>query len=110
MTTDTTVELTPEQWVERCNSLAPLVAQYRDEAEFERHLPEPVVEAMREQELFCTWMPKSLGGHELTIETSVMIMEALSRLDGSVGWNSMISSNHSILWSHIEHDLSLIHI
>jgi alkylation response protein AidB-like acyl-CoA dehydrogenase len=106
MTTDTTVELAPEQWVERCNSLAPLVAQYRDEAEFERHLPAPVVEAMRERELFCTWMPKSLGGHELTIETSVMIMEALSRLDGSVGWNSMISSNHSILWSHIEHDVA----
>jgi alkylation response protein AidB-like acyl-CoA dehydrogenase len=106
MTTNTSIELTPEQWVDRCNSLAPLVAQYRDEAEFERHLPMPVVEAMRELELFCTWLPRSLGGHELTIETSVRIMEALSRLDGSVGWNSMISSNHSILWSHIAHNVA----
>jgi alkylation response protein AidB-like acyl-CoA dehydrogenase len=66
----------------------------------------PIVEAMRELELFCTWLPKSLGGRELPIETSVLIMEALSRLDGSVGWNSMISSNHSILWSHVTHDVA----
>jgi alkylation response protein AidB-like acyl-CoA dehydrogenase len=106
MPTETTVELTPEQWVERIHSIAPLVAQYRDEAESGRHLPMPVVQAMRDLDLFCTWMPKSLGGHELTIETSVIIMDELSRLDGSVGWNSMISSNHSILWSHVAHDVA----
>jgi alkylation response protein AidB-like acyl-CoA dehydrogenase len=90
-----------DEWVERARSLAPLVAQYCDEAEQLRHLPRPLVEAMRERGLFCFWLPNSLGGPELSIEACVRVMEELSRQDGSTGWNSMISTNHSILWSHI---------
>jgi alkylation response protein AidB-like acyl-CoA dehydrogenase len=96
MTTAQTDEL-----VGRARSLAPLVQQHRDEAEQIRHLPEPLVQAMRERGLFCFWLPNSLGGPELSIEACILVTEELSRQDGSVGWNSMISSNHSILWSHL---------
>jgi alkylation response protein AidB-like acyl-CoA dehydrogenase len=104
MTRDATLRLSAEQWVERARSLAPFVEKYRDQAETERRLPDEVATAMRERNLFCLWLPRSLGGPELPIATVVQIMEELSRQDGSVGWNSMISSNHSILWSHIEHE------
>jgi alkylation response protein AidB-like acyl-CoA dehydrogenase len=56
--------------------------------------------------LFCLWLPKSLGGPELSIETVVNVMEELSRQDGSAGWNSMISNNHSILWAHLPHEVT----
>jgi alkylation response protein AidB-like acyl-CoA dehydrogenase len=101
MTMDAAVHLSAEQWVERARTMAPLVERYRDQAEEQRHLPPELVEPMRERGLFSLWLPRSLGGPELPIETAILVMEELSRQDGSVGWNSMISTNHSILWSHI---------
>ena len=77
----------------------PLVEKYRDEAETGRHMPLPLADAMRECGLFALWTPASLGGPELTVEAVVRVMEELGRLDGSVSWNSMISTNHSVLWS-----------
>ncbi|HLF72037.1 MAG TPA: acyl-CoA dehydrogenase family protein [Dehalococcoidia bacterium] len=104
MTSQPTVQQDQREWIERARSLEPLVERQRDEAEQQRHLPLPLADAMRERGLFSLWLPKSLGGPELTIETSVLVMEELSRQDGSVGWNSMISGNHSILWAHVAHD------
>jgi alkylation response protein AidB-like acyl-CoA dehydrogenase len=101
MTMDATLRLSAEQWVERARSLAPIVEGYRDQAEIDRHIPPEISDAMRERNLFCLWLPRSLGGPELPVATVVQVMEELSRQDGSVGWNSMISTNHSILWSHI---------
>ena len=87
------------EWIERARSLGPLVEKYRDEAENGRHMPLPLADAMRECGLFALWTPASLGGPELTVEAVVRVMEELGRLDGSVSWNSMISTNHSVLWS-----------
>src|SRR4029079_15462706 len=98
MTSSTTLI---DEWIERASSLAPLVEAHRDESDALRYLPDPVVAAMREGGLFCLWLARSLGGPQLPVEACVRVMEALGRLDGSVGWNSMISNNHSILWAHL---------
>jgi alkylation response protein AidB-like acyl-CoA dehydrogenase len=92
-----------QEWVERARVLAPVVEQYRDEGEEQRHLPKPVVQAMRQAGLFSLWMPRALGGAQVDIETSVRVTEELSRQDGSVGWNSMIAGNTSLLWGYIAH-------
>src|SRR5436190_14308502 len=84
-------------WLEKAQALAPLVAQYRDQAEAERRLPRPLFETMRDQGFFGLWTPRSLGGGEVSLETAVRVTEELSRLDGSVGWNVMIAGNTSIL-------------
>ena len=89
------------EWVERARALAPLVEQYRDEGEAQRHLPKPVAGAMRRAGLFSLWLPVGLGGPGVSIETSVQVTEELSRQDGSVGWNSMIAGNTSVLWAFI---------
>lgn len=106
MATDAATRLDSREWVERARSLAPVVAQYRDEMETQRHMPLPLADAMRERNLFSLWFPRALGGPELSVETEVLVMEELGRLDGSVGWNSMISTNHSILWAHLAHDVA----
>jgi indole-3-acetate monooxygenase len=90
-----------EAWLQLARGLAPLVAQHRDEGETLRHLPAPLAKAMRDAHLFSLWLPKELGGPGLDIETSVLVTEELSRQDGSVGWNSMIAGNTSILWAYI---------
>jgi len=90
--------------VERAQALAPLVERYRDEGEQQRRLPAPVAQAMRDAHLFSLWMPRALGGAQVDIETSVRVTEALSRQDGSAGWNSMIAGNTSVLWGYIPHE------
>jgi indole-3-acetate monooxygenase len=90
-----------QHWVARVHDLAPLVEEYRDEGERQRRLPQPLFQAMREAGLFSLWVPGRLGGAEVDIETSVRVVEALSRLDGAVGWNVMIAGNTSILWANL---------
>ena len=94
--------MSADEWVERARALAPLVLRYRDQGERERKLPRPVFQAMREAGLFSLWVPQSLGGAETDVETSVRVVEELSRQDGAVGWNLMIAGNTSILWSNLE--------
>ena len=90
-----------DQWLERVKGLAPLVEQYRDAGEEQRRLPQPLFEAMRAAGLFSLWVPSSIGGAETDVETSVRVVEELSRLDGAVGWNVMIAGNTSILWASL---------
>jgi len=91
-----------EALLERARALAPLILEYRDQAEAERRLPKPLAAAMRDAHLFSLWLPPGLGGPGVDIETSVLVTEELSRQDGSVGWNSMIAGNTSILWAYVE--------
>ena len=93
-------------WLDRVRALAPLVEQYRDESEHERRLPQPLFVALRDAGLFSLWVPRNLGGVEVDVETSVRVVEELSRLDGAVGWNVMIAANTSILWANLEHHVA----
>ena len=90
-----------DDWVDRVHALAPLVEQYRDAGERQRRLPQPLAAALREAGLFGLWVPRNLGGAEVDVETSVHVVEELSRLDGAVGWNVMIAGNTSILWANL---------
>ena len=89
------------EWLERVRDLTPLVEQYRDEGERDRRLPQPLFSAMRDAGLFSLWVPRNLGGAEVDVETSMLLVEELSRLDGAVGWNVMIAGNTSILWANL---------
>jgi alkylation response protein AidB-like acyl-CoA dehydrogenase len=66
--------------------LAPLIAEHRDEFDRQRRLPEPVFEALADAGLFRLWLPKALGGPELSPFEFMRVVEAASALDGSVGW------------------------
>ncbi len=88
MTTHTTGKTSA--WVERARALAPLVAQWRDAGEQERHIPRPLFEALRDAGVFRMSVSKAVGGAEVDEETMLQVIEGLSRQDGSVGWNVMI--------------------
>lgn len=57
-----------------------------------RRLPLPLVDPLRRLGAFRMAVPRAYGGLELDPMTQVRVVEELSRLDGSVGWCSMISS------------------
>src|SRR5919109_5395046 len=99
MTTHTAVKTS--EWVERARALAPVVAQWRDAGEQERHLPRPLFEALRDAGVFRMSVSKAIGGAEVDDETVVQVIEELSRQDGSVGWNVMIASGAAIAASYL---------
>jgi alkylation response protein AidB-like acyl-CoA dehydrogenase len=99
MTTNTAVKTS--EWVERARALAPVVAQWRDAGEQERHVPRPLFEVLCDAGVFRMSVAKAVGGAEVDEETIVQVIEELARQDGSVGWNVMIGSGTAIIASYL---------
>jgi alkylation response protein AidB-like acyl-CoA dehydrogenase len=66
--------------------LAPLIHERRREFDQLRRLPDDVVEALADAGLFRLWLPRAIGGPELSPLEFMSIVEAASAIDGSVGW------------------------
>ena len=99
MTTNTAIKTS--EWVERAQALAPIVEQWRDTGEQERHMPRPLFEALRDAGVFSMSAPKAVGGAEIDEVTVLQAIEELARQDGSVGWNVMIASGAAIAASYL---------
>src|SRR6266404_3699409 len=72
--------------LEKIWSLAPLVEQHRDALDRERRLPKPIFNAVVDADLLRLWVPKGLGGPELSPLDFMQVVEAVSELDASIGW------------------------
>jgi indole-3-acetate monooxygenase len=82
----------------RLEALAGIVADTRACYDADRRLPAAVYEAMAEADLFRLLAPGKFGGAELPLVALFDVVEAASRLDGSVGWivaNGAIMSRHA---------------
>jgi alkylation response protein AidB-like acyl-CoA dehydrogenase len=66
--------------------IAPLVRERRGAFDQLRRLPDDVFEALADAGLFRLWLPRAMGGPELSPFEFMSIVEAASALDGSVGW------------------------
>ena len=55
-------------------------------------LADGVVSWMIEQKLFKLFVPKALGGLELSLSEAVRIYDALAAIDGSLGWQAQIGA------------------
>jgi alkylation response protein AidB-like acyl-CoA dehydrogenase len=73
-------------------ALAPQIIAEREQLEAERRLPPSLVTAIAEAGLFRLWLPTGLGGEEIEPERLLQVVEAVSGLDGSVGWCLMIGA------------------
>lgn len=77
-------------YVARAEALAPLIREHADEAERQRHLPRVVADAMSDAGLYrIAASAEQLGGGADAV-TQIQVIEAVSRADGSTGWNLMI--------------------
>lgn len=73
-------------YLEAVRGLAPLIAEHRRAFDRDRRLPDAIFEALADAGLFRLWLPKSLGGPELSPLEFMCVVEAAAALDGSVGW------------------------
>src|SRR4029434_750323 len=87
----------PHDAVAAAISLAPHIHAVREELETTRRVPLSLVQAITDAGLFCPYLPRALGGLELPPLTVFRIIEEISKVDGSVGWCTMIASSESHL-------------
>jgi alkylation response protein AidB-like acyl-CoA dehydrogenase len=66
--------------------LEPLITARRASFDRERRLPDDVFEALADVGLFRLWLPRALGGAELSPHDFMDVVEAAAALDGSIGW------------------------
>ena len=83
-------------------SLEPLIKEAADKIEEERRLPPSVLRALMESGVFRMAGPRANGGGELDPLTQVRVVEELSRMDGSVGWLTMIAAAGSVISAFLD--------
>src|SRR4051794_32146069 len=72
--------------VERARALAPLIAREADEIERTRRLTPAVTQALIENGLYRSLLPRSLGGSEAPLEMFMQMQEEIARADASTAW------------------------
>ncbi len=74
------------EYVERARALAPVLEAAAPEIERNRELPEAIVAALHDAQLFRMLLPRAYDGAELDLPTYVEAVEVLAQGDGSVAW------------------------
>jgi alkylation response protein AidB-like acyl-CoA dehydrogenase len=88
-------------WLEKARGLEAIIGQYRDDGERDRHLPQPIYEAMRQAGLYNMYLPRALGGPQAELVPSLLAYEEVARHDGAVGWNFMIGSQGGLFSDYL---------
>ena len=78
------------------HELAPLIMEHSDQAERERRLAQPVVNAFIDAGMFKLLLPAELGGAGANPLEFCEVIEAVSALDGSAGWCLMIGAGFGL--------------
>ena len=84
-------------YLERVAAIAEVVRAEAEQAEIDRRLGDKTVDAMRESGLLRMLLPAHYGGGGLHLGETFPIVEALSRVNGSAGWNLQIGSTTAAL-------------
>ena len=91
------VSHSPEDVLAAARVLEPQIRAAADAMERERRLPPALASALMEAGVFRMGVPQVYGGSESDPMTQVRVVEELARINGSVGWLSMIGSAGSFL-------------
>ncbi|WP_322752631.1 acyl-CoA dehydrogenase family protein [Frankia sp. Cas3] len=74
------------EWTARVETITPVLARHRDQAEHERATPPAVIDALREQNIHRMWVSRAFGGGQVSVQTGSAVLQALARVDASVAW------------------------
>ncbi len=78
--------------LERVRNLRAVIEDGGDRAQQLRRLPADCVDALVDEGLFRFALPAELGGEDASSIETIEILEAISSIDASVGWNVMLGS------------------
>jgi alkylation response protein AidB-like acyl-CoA dehydrogenase len=77
--------------------LAPQIQSRSAEMEASGRIPVDLIESLRAIGVFRMFVPRSHDGLELDFRDGIKIVQALARIDGSVGWIAAFSNGGSLL-------------
>lgn len=72
--------------LDAARAIAPIVRGHSQQAELDRRLSKPVLDALRETGLLRMFTPRSLGGLETDPVTRALVVEELGRHDAVAAW------------------------
>lgn len=81
-----------EDYIARARSIAPLINSDADSMEAGGGLTPAVFDALTANDLFWILVPGEYGGADMTLVSSLQVIEELARADGSVGWAVMANA------------------
>jgi alkylation response protein AidB-like acyl-CoA dehydrogenase len=90
-------------YFERISSLAPVIREHADRAEREAQMPRELADAFRQAGMLRFFLPRSMGGGEITIPDWLRLIEEVARIDASAGWNFGICSGGGLLVQPFPH-------
>src|SRR5215467_3742474 len=88
--------LTGKSLLRAVQELGPAITARALEIEASRRIPADIVEVLKRTGIFRMFVPRSYGGLELDLPAGLEILVELAKIDSSVGWNAMTSSNGSL--------------
>ena len=83
--------------VARARTLGPAIAGVADEIERTQEIPEPVLTALHESQLFRMLLPRSVGGDQVEPWVYLDAIAEIARFDGSVGWNMFVANSSTLI-------------
>lgn len=78
--------------LDRVADLRDVIVEGGNEAQSLRRVPDHTVDALVDAGFFRFTLPVELGGEDATVATTIEVLEAISAIDASVGWNVMLGS------------------
>jgi alkylation response protein AidB-like acyl-CoA dehydrogenase len=78
--------------LERVAGLRDVIRAGGDEAQQLRRLPAHTVDVLIDAGMFRFTLPTELGGENASVVETIEVIEAISKVDASVGWNVMLGS------------------
>jgi indole-3-acetate monooxygenase len=73
-------------------TLAPTIAERAGEAEAAARIPADILHMLKSVGIFRMTAPKTYGGMELDYPTVVRVLQAIAKIDGSIGWVCTLAS------------------
>ena len=73
--------------------IADILAAYSVESDYIRKVPDEIINILASKGFFKMKLSSELGGLETDIITYMDVIEEISRIDSSVGWNTMIGNS-----------------
>lgn len=84
--------MTKDTALQRVEGLRDVIARGGDEAQRLRRLPADCVDTLVDHGMFRFTLPVELGGENASSMETIEVLEAISSIDASVGWNVMLGS------------------
>src|SRR4029450_5287655 len=83
--------VTADALLDRVKDITPIIRAHAAEAEEQRCLSHPVVDAMLQAGLYSMSHPKAFGGLEVDPLTMFRVVEEVAYHDSAAGWNMQMS-------------------